>query len=99
MSEEDDIQIGTINMGQTMAIMAISVRAMIQTFIKPDDPDEDKAKLAIICFSIFLQQYISAAKKPELYGPILQIVINEVCNAQPSESSIEHSDQAPVDWG
>lgn len=85
-NQQDDIIIGPINMGQTMAVMACAVRATIQTFIKQDDPDEDKAKLALLCFAAFLQQYIAVAKKPELYAPILDIIIKEVCHAKPAGS-------------
>jgi hypothetical protein len=82
VNEEGDIEIGTINMAQTMSVMAAALRATVSTFIKPDDPDEDKAKLALICFSVFLHQYIMSAKKPELYAPILEIMTTELRNAQ-----------------
>lgn len=87
-AEEGDIQIGPINSGQTMAIMAFTVRAVVARFIRPEDTEEEKTKMSLILFSIFLQQYISVAIKPEVYAPILEIVIKEVCNAQPQQPSV-----------
>lgn len=87
--EEGDIQLGPINSGQTMAMMAFTVRAVVATFLRPEDTDEEKTKLSLILFSIFLQQYISVAIKPEVYAPILEIMIKEVCNAIPSTTPVE----------
>lgn len=78
MSEPGDIEIGPITMGQTMTVMAASLRATIGTFIKPGDSEEDKSKLAVICFSIFLHQYIAPAIRPDLYAKVLQCMIDEI---------------------
>lgn len=87
-AEEGDIQIGPINMGQTMAIMAHSLRCTVASFVESKDTEKERQNLALVCLSIFLQQYISAAIKPELYAPILEILIKEVCNAKPQPTSI-----------
>lgn len=86
--DEGDIQIAPINSGQAMSMMAFTVRAVVATFIRPEDTEEEKTKLSLILFSIFLQQYISVAMKPEVYAPILEIIIKEICHAQPQQPSI-----------
>ena len=72
---EVDIEIGPINMAQTMAIAANMVVATVNTFVRPEDTDDEKAKLSWICLSVFLHQLLMPSKRKDYAVSILSAII------------------------
>ncbi len=75
---EGDIEIGPINMGQTMSIAALMVVATINTFLKPEDSEEDKTAISWTCLAVFLHQLLAPTKHPDKAIGVLKAIIVEL---------------------
>lgn len=76
--DNEDYNIPSVRMDQTMAVLAVTVAAVVSTFVKPDDTDEEKVATSWICISIFLHQLLSSSKHPDKAIAILKIIITEL---------------------
>jgi hypothetical protein len=75
LNDQGDIEIGPINMGQTMAVAANMVAATVYTFVRPEDSEDEKAKLSWVCLAAFLHQLVMPSKRPDLAIGILGVLI------------------------
>ena len=75
VNEQGDIEIGPINMGQTMAIAESMVAATVETFLRPEDSAEHKTALSWICLSVFLHQLVIPSKHPDKAIGCLKAII------------------------
>ena len=84
---EGDIEIGSINMGQSMAVAACMVGHLIASFGKPDDTPDNLRDLHLVCLATFLHQLLMIAKNKDKVAAILEILIVELKDAQSGQSS------------
>lgn len=75
---EGDITIPSVNMGQAMAIMAVSVGQMIGSFARPEDSEEEKVTSSLVCLGVFLHQLTGNAKHKDKVAGILAAVRKEL---------------------
>lgn len=78
MAKDEDIQIESVNMAQTMVVAASMVCGIIPTFYKESDDEKQKITISYVALSIFLYQLCSAAKHKEKMIGILEAVIASI---------------------
>jgi hypothetical protein len=77
MTEEDYV-IPSIRMDQTMSVLSVAVITTINTFLHPEDTEEEKANMSWICLAIFLHQLLAPTKYPSKAIGILEAIIAEL---------------------
>lgn len=85
---EEDYQIAPVRMDQTMVIAATMLVATISTFFKPEDDDKTKRDISWAALSVFLHQLLMASKHKDIAIKVLEALIVELKDAQPSQPSV-----------
>lgn len=83
-----DHQIPAVRMDQTMAIAATMLVATINTFFKPEDDEKTKRDISWAALSVFLHQLLMTSKHKNIAIVVLEALIQELKDAQPSQSPV-----------
>ena len=77
-TENEDLVIAPVTMGQTMSIAASIIGSSFSLFYTPSDSEENKIAISYLCIAVFLNQFCNAAKHKDKMIAILKIVLEEM---------------------
>ncbi len=75
---EEGYTIEPVNMGQAMAVGAMTINNLITAFIKPDDSEKDKVTATYICLAVFFHCLCAPAKHKDKMIGILEAIIADL---------------------